>query len=486
MSTFPLLSSLILSPVLGAIFILLFIKKEEIMKITALITSLITLAISSTIYLKFTTDNPHFQLEETYLLMPSLNMFYHLGIDGISLFFIVLTAILTPLCILSSWHSINFRIKEYMVSFLILETLIMGVFSSLDLVLFYIFFETMLIPMFFLIGIWGGENRIYAAIKFFLYTLAGSLFLLVAVIYIYQTTNELNIVTLHSLVPKFSSAEQKLLWLALFISFAVKVPMWPVHTWLPDAHVQAPTAGSVILAGILLKMGAYGFLRFSLPMLPEASHFFANFVLALSAIAIVYASAVAFAQTDMKKLIAYSSIAHMGFVTMGIFTFNKIAIEGALVQMISHGVVSAALFLIVGVLYDRMHTKDINQYGGLASKMPIFSLFFMIFTMASVGLPGTSGFIGEMLVIIGTYQVSALYSVFAASSLVLGAAYMLYLYKRVVMGSITHQKVNDLVDLSAREWLIFTPLIILTILIGIYPEFVTIVLDQAINNILHN
>ena len=484
MTAFPLLSSIILCPLLGALFILFFVKEDKLIKTIALISSLAALFISGLIYWCFDKTLPGFQLQEMHHLIRSLNMHYHLGIDGISIFFIILTAILTPLCILASWKTISFRVKEYMVAFLVLETLVIGVFCALDFILFYIFFEAMLIPMFLLIGIWGGERRIYAAIKFFLYTLAGSLFLLVAIIYIYQNTGELNIQNLYNLVPKFSAQAQNLLWLAFFISFAVKVPMWPVHTWLPDAHVQAPTAGSVILAGILLKMGAYGFLRFSLPMLPEASHHFAHLVFVLSAIAIIYASAVAFVQTDMKKLIAYSSVAHMGFVTMGIFTFNQIAIEGALVQMISHGVVSAALFLIVGVLYDRMHTKEISQYGGVVTKMPKFALVFMLFTMASIGLPGTSGFVGEMLVIVGTYQVSKLYAMLAATSLVLGAAYMLWLYKRVMFGAVTNKQVEELQDLSCREWLIFSPLIILAILLGIYPSIITDILHAPVLEVL--
>lgn len=484
MTAFPLLSSAILCPLLGALFILLTTVEGKLIKIIALISSFMTLFISCLIYLSFDKSASGFQLEEVHSLIQSLNMNYHLGIDGISIFFIILTAILTPLCILASWKSIEIRVKEYMVAFLILETLVIGVFCTLDFMLFYIFFEAMLIPMFLLIGIWGGERRVYAAIKFFLYTLAGSLFLLVAIIYIYQNTGELNIPNLYNLVPKFSSKIQNLLWLAFFISFAVKVPMWPVHTWLPDAHVQAPTAGSVILAGILLKMGAYGFLRFSLPMLPQASHYFAHLVFALSAIAIIYASAVAFVQTDMKKLIAYSSVAHMGFVTMGIFTFNQIAIEGALVQMISHGIVSAALFLIVGVLYDQMHTKEISKYGGVVTKMPMLAFVFMVFTMASIGLPGTSGFVGEMLVIVGTFQVNKLYAALAATSLVLGAAYMLWLYKRVIFGAVTNKEVEKLQDLSCREWLIFAPLLILTILLGIYPNILTDILHTPVLGLL--
>jgi NADH-quinone oxidoreductase subunit M len=485
MATFPLLSTSILCPLLGALFIFLFSRNDNLTRVVALLSSVFCLFFAGLIYLNFDKGNSGFQLQEITSLIKSLNCNYHLGIDGISMFFIILTAILTPLCILASWTSIKFRIKEYMIAFLVLEALVIGVFSALDFLLFYVFFEAMLIPMFLIIGIWGGEKRVYAAVKFFLYTLAGSLFLLVAMIYIYTHANyEFNIINLHHLVPKFSSQEQNLLWLAFLVSFAVKVPMWPVHTWLPDAHVQAPTAGSVILAGILLKMGAYGFLRFSLPMLPEASQHFAPLIFVLSAIAVIYASCVAFAQTDMKKLIAYSSIAHMGFVTIGIFTFNQQAIEGALFQMISHGVVSAALFLCVGVLYDRMHTKEISQYGGVVALMPKFALLFMLFTMASIGLPGTSGFVGEMLVIIGTYQVSHLYAALIATSLVLGAAYMLWLYRRVMFGSITNSEVKELSDLSCREKIIFAPLVILTILLGIYPNIITDVLHVSVLNLL--
>ncbi len=484
MTTLPLLSSIILCPLFGALFILLLAKDDKLIKIIALTSSLAALIFSAFIYSNFDKSSSNFQLQEMHNLIKSLNMHYHLGVDGISIFFVILTAILTPLCILASWQSIKFRVKEYMIAFLLLETMVIGVFCALDFVLFYIFFEAMLIPMFLIIGIWGGEKRVYAAIKFFLYTLAGSLFLLVAIIYIYQHTGELNIPNLYALVSKFSVHEQNILWLAFFVSFAVKVPMWPVHTWLPDAHVQAPTAGSVILAGVLLKMGAYGFLRFSLPMLPEASHHFAHLIFILSAIAIIYASAVAFVQTDMKKLIAYSSIAHMGFVTIGIFTFNQLAIEGALFQMLSHGVVSSALFLCVGVLYDRMHSKEISHYGGVVTKMPIFALFFMIFTMASVGLPSTSGFIGEMLVVIGTYQVSKLYAALAATSLVFGAIYMLWLYKRVIFGVVSNPEVEKLNDLNCREWLIFVPLIILTFLMGIYPSIITDVLHAPVMALL--
>ncbi len=484
MTGFPLLSSIILCPCIGALFILFAVKNDKLAKIIALISSLVSLIISGVIYCLFDKQISGFQMQETQILINSINCNYHLGIDGVSIFFVMLTALLTPLCILASWEDIKFRVKEYMVAFLLLEALVLGVFCALDMLLFYVFFEAMLIPMFLIIGVWGGERRIYAAIKFFLYTLAGSLLLLIAIIYIYQQTGEFNIINLHQLVPKFLPKVQNLLWLAFFASFAVKVPMWPVHTWLPDAHVEAPTAGSMILAGILLKMGAYGFLRFSLPMLPSASQHFAHLVMVLSAIAVIYASMVAFAQTNMKKLIAYSSVAHMGFVTIGIFTFNQIAIEGALFQMISHGIVSAALFLAVGVLYDRMHTKEINAYGGVVNKMPIFAFIFMIFTLASVGLPATSGFVGEMLVIVGTFAANKFYAMLIATSLILGAAYMLWLYRRVMFGNITNPQVEQLEDVNCRELLIYMPLVILTLLLGIYPNIITDILHIPVLSII--
>lgn len=473
MTDLPLLSSILLCPFIGALFILFAVKEDKLAKIIAILSSLASLFISLILYSFFDKNIHGFQMQEMHLLISLIKCHYHLGVDGVSIFFIILTTLLVPLCILSSWNEINFRVREYMAAFLLLETLIIGVFTAVDLLLFYVFFEAMLIPMFLIIGIWGGERRIYASIKFFLYTLAGSLLLLAAIIYIYQQTGTLNIIELYKLVPLFPSSIQNLLWLALFVSFAVKVPMWPVHTWLPDAHVEAPTAGSMILAGILLKMGAYGFLRFSLPMLPEASQHFAHLIMILSAIAVIYASIVAFAQTNMKKLIAYSSIAHMGFVTIGIFSFNQIAIEGALFQMISHAIISAALFFSVGVLYNRMHTKEISDYGGVANKMPIFALIFMIFTMASVGLPTTSGFIGEMLVILGVFEVKKFYAILISTSLVLGAVYMLYLYKRVMFGQITNTTVDNLVDLDYREKFIYIPLVLLTILLGIYPNIIT-------------
>lgn len=481
MIIFPLLTSILLCPLIGALYILFVVKDEKLAKIIALLSSLAALVIAGFIYASFDPSINGFQLVEQYPLIESINCHFHLGIDGISILFILFTALLVPLCILASWNEIKFRVKEYMIAFLLLEMLIIGVFSALDFLLFYIFFEAMLIPMFLIIGIWGGERRIYAAIKFFLFTLAGSLFLLVAIIYIYHNNATFDIIELSKQLPKYSLEVQKWLWLALFISFAVKVPMFPVHTWLPDAHVEAPTAGSMILAGILLKMGAYGFLRFSLPMFPEASIYFSKLVFILSGIAIIYASFVAFAQTNMKKLVAYSSIAHMGFVTMGIFSFNQIAMQGALVQMISHGFISAGLFFAVGILYDRVHSKEIANFSGMANIMPKLALIFMILTMASVGLPSTSGFVGEMLVIVGMYKTNKFFAMLAATSLVFGAAYMLYLYRRVFFGENNSLEVSDM---TCMERKIFIPLIILIFLFGVYPTMITEIFDLPIRNIL--
>tara|TARA_B100000678_G_scaffold75496_2_gene61996 strand:+ start:4834 stop:6390 length:1557 start_codon:yes stop_codon:yes gene_type:complete len=401
---------------------------------------------------------------------------YKLGIDGLSLLLVLLTTFLTPLCFLASWGSIKHRVTEYVAAFLILETLMLGVFCALDLMLFYVFFEGGLIPMFIIIGIWGGAQRVYASFKFFLYTLLGSLFMLVALIAMYLQAGTADIPVLQEVMPTLFAVEdgqfgvQHLLWLAFFASFAVKLPMWPVHTWLPDAHVQAPTAGSVILAGVLLKMGGYGMLRFSLPMFPEASVFFQPFVFALSIIAIVYASLVAFRQTDMKKLIAYSSVAHMGFVTLGIFSFTETGVQGAIFQMISHGVISGALFLIVGVIYDRMHTREIAFYGGLVSRMPVYAAVFMLFTMANVGLPGTSGFIGEILTMVGGFQAATWAAFGAALGVIFSAVYMLTLYRRTVFGVITNQKLEGIKDLTRTEVIIFAPLVVATIVLGVYPQ----------------
>jgi NADH-quinone oxidoreductase subunit M len=392
-----------------------------------------------------------------------------MGIDGISLFFVLLTTILTFITIVSAWEVIQYRVKEFMIAFLVLETLMVGVFCSLDFILFYVFFEGVLIPMFLIIGVWGGSNRIYSAFKFFLYTLLGSVLMLLAILAVYfQTgTTDIEYALAHS--ELFPPGLQKWLWLAFFASFAVKVPMWPVHTWLPDAHVEAPTAGSVILAAILLKLGGYGFIRFSLPIFPLASAYFTPLIFALSAIAVIYTSLVALAQLDMKKLIAYSSIAHMGFVTMGTFAVTSEAVQGAVIQMLSHGLVSGALFLCVGVLYDRLHTHEIARFGGLVHRMPAYAFVFMVFTLAAIGLPGTSGFVGEFLILLGTFRVNTLECTLAATALFLGPMYMLYLYRRVIFGTLTRADLHGLLDLSTREKALFVPLIVLVLWMGVYP-----------------
>jgi NADH-quinone oxidoreductase subunit M len=405
-----------------------------------------------------------------------------MGVDGISVLFVLLTAFLMPLCIAASWRSIDKRVHEYLIAFLVLETLVIGVFCALDLVLFYIFFEFGLVPMFLIIGIWGGARRVYAAFKFFLYTLLGSVLMLAAILFMIGSSGTSSIPELMQYA--FSPEAQTWLWLAFFASFAVKMPMWPVHTWLPDAHVEAPTAGSVILAGILLKMGGYGFLRFSLPMFPDASEFFTPMVLALSAIAVVYTSLVAFRQTDVKKLIAYSSVAHMGLVTMGIFSGNAAGEQGAIYQMLSHGVISGALFLCVGVIYDRMHTRDIDFYGGLVTRMPMYAAIFMLFTMGNVGLPGTSGFVGEIMAMTGVYQISTWTAVAAASGVILSAVYMLTLYRRVVFGTITNPKLAEITDLNWREIAVFAPLVIATLYMGVQPNIVFDVTQASVDQLV--
>ncbi|RZI99978.1 MAG: NADH-quinone oxidoreductase subunit M [Brevundimonas sp.] len=434
----------------------------------ALGTTLVTLAVAAVLVAGFDASNPGYQFVEQFNWFAGAQ--YHLGVDGISILFVLLTAFLMPICILASWKTITERVVDYMIAFLVLETLVIGVFTSLDLFLFYIFFEGTLVPMFIIIGVWGGANRIYAAYKFFLYTLLGSVLMLLAMLWMWHAAGTTSIPALKEF--DFPAYAQPLLWLAFFASFAVKMPMWPVHTWLPDAHVQAPTAGSVILAGILLKLGGYGFLLFNLPMFPLASQQFAPLVFTLSAIAIVYTSLVAFRQTDIKKLIAYSSVAHMGFVTMGIFAGNDQGVQGAVFQMLSHGLISGALFLCVGVVYDRMHTREIAFYGGLTSRMPWFAAIFLMFTMANVGLPGTSGFIGEILTMTGIYQVSTWTALFAASGVIFSAVYALTLYRNVMFGEITNPKLKDILDIDRRELLIFTPLIIGTLWLGVQPGLV--------------
>ena len=487
MTDIPILSLTIFLPLLGAIVILL-IKDDENsinnIKKVALLTSVGVFLLSLFIWLQFDNSNPGYQFQEKFRWFNDFNFYYHIGIDGISLFMVILSTFLTPLCILASWESIKKRVKEYMIAFLFLETVMIGMFSSVDILLFYIFFEAVLIPMYLIIGIWGGDRRIYASFKFFLYTLLGSVLMLIAIIAIYRLTNSMSIEDLQG--NYFAKNVQMYLWLAFFASFAVKIPMWPFHTWLPDAHVEAPTAGSVILAGVLLKMGGYGFIRFSLGMLPEASEYFSPLVMTLSIVAVVYTSLVALAQTDIKKLIAYSSVAHMGLVTIGIFIVNAQGLEGAMIQMISHGVVSGALFLCVGVIYDRMHTRDINFYGGLVNRMPIYATVFMIFMLGSVGLPGTSGFIGEFLVIVGAFKYSSIVVIGSATGIVLSAIYMLYLYKRIIFGEMSNEKLSEILDLNNREKITLIPLAIAVIFIGIFPNIFIEPMRLPLESIIFN
>jgi NADH-quinone oxidoreductase subunit M len=466
-----ILSGLLVLPLIGALCILLLRGQDEATyknaRWIALWTTLVTFVLSLVAWSRFNPGTAGFQLvEQSDWFSHAIS--YKVGVDGISMPFVLLTTFLMPICIAASWTSIEKRVKEYMIAFLVLETLMIGVFVALDLVLFYLFFEGVLIPMFLIIGIWGGKRRVYAAFKFFLYTLTGSLLMLLAIMTMYWTAGTSDIEVL--LKTSFAPSVQTWLWLAFFASFAVKMPMWPVHTWLPDAHVEAPTAGSVILAGILLKMGGYGFIRFSLPMFPEASHNFAPLIYALSIVAIIYTSLVALVQEDMKKLIAYSSVAHMGFVTMGLFAANTQGVQGAVYQMISHGLVSGALFLCVGVVYDRMHTREIAAYGGLVQRMPHYAVAFMVFTLANIGLPGTSGFIGEFLTLIGTFQANAWVAFFATTGVILSAAYALYLYRRIIFGVIEKPNLMGMTDLSVREIATLGPLLVLTIYYGVHPQ----------------
>ncbi|HEX4556730.1 MAG TPA: NADH-quinone oxidoreductase subunit M [Xanthobacteraceae bacterium] len=470
MASWPILSVTTFLPLVGALFIMLMGGEDEAVKRNArwvaLWATLITLAVSLLLAWRFDPSSAEFQFVERRPWLAGTIM-YHMGVDGISLPFVILTTGLMPICILASWQAIQTRVKEYMIAFLVLETLMIGTFSSLDLVLFYLFFEGGLIPMFLIIGVWGGPRRVYASFKFFLYTLLGSVLMLLAIAAIYGEAGTTDIPAL--MRHAFPLGLQKWAWLAFFASFAVKMPMWPVHTWLPDAHVEAPTAGSVILAAILLKMGGYGFLRFSLPMFPEASVDFAPLIFALSVVAIIYTSLVALVQEDMKKLIAYSSVAHMGFVTMGLFAMTTQGVAGGIFQMISHGLVSGALFLCVGVVYDRVHTREIAAYGGLVNRMPLYAAVFMVFTLANVGLPGTSGFIGEFLALIGTFRINTWVATFATLGVILSAAYALWLYRKVIFGTLK-PSLAAIRDLGAREILIFAPLVVLTILFGIYPK----------------
>jgi NADH-quinone oxidoreductase subunit M len=467
-----ILSGLLAVPTIGALFILLLRGDTEATKQNArwiaLFATLITFALSLVVWSRFDPTQPGFQLIEERDWF-SHAILYKLGVDGVSMPFVLLTTFIMPICIVASWASIQTRVKEYMIVFLVAETLMVGVFVALDLLLFYLFFEGGLIPMFIIIGVWGHGNRVYAAFKFFLYTLTGSLLMLLAIMAMYWTAGTTDIVAL--LKPGlFSPQMQTWLWLAFFASFAVKMPMWPVHTWLPDAHVEAPTAGSVILAAILLKMGGYGFIRFSLPMFPDASVYFTPLVYALSVIAIVYTSLVALAQENMKKLIAYSSVAHMGFVTMGIFAANTQSVQGAVYQMVSHGFVSGALFLCSGVVYDRMHTYEIANYGGLVQRMPLYALAFMVFTLANMGLPGTTGFIGEFLTLIGTFQANNMVAFFATFGTILSAAYALYLYRRIIFGVIEKANLMAIADLAPREIATLLPLALLILYFGVHPQ----------------
>ena len=485
-SDLPILSLVTFLPLVGAAFILFIRGDKEIVarnaRWVALYTTGFTFVISLFIWYNFDNATPAAQLVEKSDWITTFGISYHMGVDGISMLFVLLSTLLLPLCVLASWRVITVRVKEYMIAFLVLETLMVGMFCALDIVLFYIFFEGVLIPMFLIIGIWGGKRRVYSAFKFFLYTLLGSVLMLLAMIAMIRTAGTTSIPEL--LAYDFPADMQIWLWLAFFASFAVKIPMWPVHTWLPDAHVEAPTAGSVILAGVLLKMGGYGFIRFSLAMLPLASQELAPLVYTLSIVAVIYTSLVALAQEDMKKLIAYSSVAHMAFVTIGIFTANAQGLTGAIFQMLSHGIVSAALFLCVGVVYDRLHSRDIARFGGLAKIMPRYALCFMIFTMASVGLPGTTGFVGEFLVLVGAFQANTWVALFATTGIILGAAYALWLYRRVMYGPLEKEELKAMTDLSPREIAVFAPLVILTVFFGIYPVPLLDVMAASVDHLV--
>ena len=493
-----ILSIITFLPAVAAVILALFLRGNDAASARnarwlALIASIVTFVISLWLLKGFNPADTGFQFVEERPWI--LGFSYKMGVDGISILFVLLTTALMPLTIAACW-TVESRVKEYMIAFLMLETLMLGVFMALDLVLFYVFFEAGLIPMFLIIGIWGGANRIYAAFKFFLYTFLGSVLMLVAMIAMYQAAGTTDIVTLlvfdfsHSPIAflgmTITGGVQTLLFLAFFASFAVKMPMWPVHTWLPDAHVQAPTAGSVVLAAILLKMGGYGFLRFSLPMFPVASHIWAPMVFWLSAIAIIYTSLVALAQSDMKKLIAYSSVAHMGYVTMGTFAANQQGVDGAIFQMLSHGFISGALFLCVGVIYDRMHTREIDAYGGLVNRMPAYALVFMFFTMANVGLPGTSGFIGEFLVLMGIFQVNTWAAAAATSGVILSAAYALWLYRRVAFGPMVKEALYSITDMDRRERMIFAPLVVMTLALGVYPAAVTDIIGPSVKALVEH
>jgi len=458
-------------------------RNAPIARWLSLAVALATFAVSIPLYTHFNGATAAMQFQEKFVWIKAFNVYYHLGIDGISLLMILLTTFITVLVVGAGWQVIQKKVALYMGSFLIMEGLMIGVFSALDAILFYVFWEAMLVPMYLIIGIWGGQNRVYAAVKFFLYTFLGSVLMLVSFIYLYyQSGNSFSILEFHSV--KLGLTEQILIFLAMFSAFAVKVPMWPVHTWLPDAHVQAPTGGSVVLAAIMLKLGAYGFLRFNLPITPDASHELTWFMVLLSLVAVVYIGLVALVQKDMKKLIAYSSISHMGFVTLGFFMFNAQGMEGGIVQMVSHGFISGAMFLCVGVLYDRMHSREIADYGGVANKMPVFAAFMMLFAMANSGLPGTSGFVGEFLVILSTFQVNLWYAVLAATTLIFGAAYTLWMYKRVIFGEVANDKVAALTDINLREAAILATLAFFVLFMGLWPDPFLDVMHTSVDHLL--
>jgi len=482
----PILSIVTFLPLAGVLFLLLIRGDEQSIaqnsRNVALWVSGFTFLVSLPVLIGFDSTVTGYQFEEKAVWLAGTGIGYHMGVDGISMPFVLLSTFLTPLAILASWQAITVRVREYMIAFLVLETMMVGMFVSLDMLMFYLFFEAVLIPMFLIIGIWGGPRRVYAAFKFFLYTLLGSVLMLVCMLAMYIDAGTTDIPALVG--HRFADTMQTWLFLGFLASFAVKVPMWPVHTWLPDAHVEAPTAGSMILAGVLLKMGGYGFLRFSLPMFPMASEYFAPLIFTLSIIAVIYTSLVALAQSDMKKMIAYSSVAHMGFVTVGIFTLTEQGIAGAMFQMISHGLVSAALFFCVGVVYDRLHTRDISAYGGVATVMPRYAVFFMFMMLASVGLPGTSGFVGEMLVLVGAWHASSWVAFFTATGLVLGATYMLWLYRRVMFGAIVNDAVKTMEPMQMREFTIFLPLSFLVLLFGVYPMALLDVMAVSIQSVL--